>query len=240
MTKLTKLEAVPAPAPQGDAGVVLSMIDRLIQAPDVPVERLEQMFELHRRVQADNARRAYYAAFARLQAALPAVARKGKAHNDKRYARFEDLIAAIREPLAQHGFSVSFRTQQPDGMLSITGVLAHELGHVEETTMKLPQDTSGGKNAVQAWGSSVSYGKRYVLVTLLGIATDDDDDGRAAGMGETISEKQYKELADLLKASGTQLEKFLAHYGIESLSDMPVKRFAEARGMLKRKMESAK
>lgn len=232
MTKIAKLEPAAAPAVQDDAGAVLSMIDRVLANPDMPVEKLEQLFNLHQRVQADNAKRSYYAAFARLQAALPAVARKGTAHNDKKYARFEDIMDAIRGPLSENGFSVSFRTAQPDGKLSVTGVLAHAAGHVEETTLTLPQDVSGGKNAVQAWGSSASYGKRYALLTLLGIATQDDDDGKAAGMGETISEKQYNELADLIRDTRTQIDKVLEYHGIESLSDMPAKDFATARARL--------
>jgi cell fate (sporulation/competence/biofilm development) regulator YlbF (YheA/YmcA/DUF963 family) len=235
MTKVAKLETAAAPAVQDDAGAVLSMIDRVLANPDMPVEKLEQLFNLHQRVQADNAKRHYYAAFARLQAALPAVARKGTAHNDKKYARFEDIMEAIRGPLSENGFSVSFRTAQPDGKLSVTGVLAHAAGHVEETTLTLPQDVSGGKNAVQAWGSSASYGKRYALLTLLGIATQDDDDGKAAGVGETISEKQYEEIAALIAETKTKIEDVLAYHQIESLSDMTVTQFKAAKGLLLRK-----
>jgi cell fate (sporulation/competence/biofilm development) regulator YlbF (YheA/YmcA/DUF963 family) len=235
MTKVVKMDAPQVPAVANEANAVLSMIDRVLANPDIPVERLEQLFNLHQRVQAETAKRAYYAAFAELQADLPAVARKGKAHNDKAYARFEDIIAAIREPLAAHGFSVSFRTAQPDGKLSVTGVLAHSAGHVEETTLTLPQDVSGGKNAVQAWGSSVSYGKRYAILTLLGIATEDDDDGKAGGVGATIDEKQFKELAALIKETGTDIAKFLEIGGLESLSDMPASQFKTAKSLLLKK-----
>lgn len=235
MSKVTKLEPVNAPDVHDEANAVLSMIDRVLANPDIPVERIEQLFGLHQRVQADNAKRAYYAAFAELQADLPSVARKGKAHNDKKYARFEDVMDAIRAPLAQHGFSVSFRTSQPDGKLAVTGVLAHKLGHTEETTLVLPLDVSGSKNPVQAHGSSTSYGKRYCLLTLLGIATQDDDDGKSAGIGETISEKQYEEIAALIKDTGTQIDKVLANYGLESLSDMTIEQFKTAKALLLRK-----
>jgi hypothetical protein len=239
MTKLAKLEPAPAPPTvHDDANAVLSMIDRVLSNPDIPVERLEQLFNLHQRVQADNAKRAYYAALANLQAKLPAVARKGKGHNDKMYARFEDIMDAIRAPLAEFGFSISFRTDQPDGKLSVTGVLAHLAGHHEETTLVLPQDTTGGKNAVQAWGSSSSYGKRYALVTLLGIATQDDDDGKAAAGSSPITEAQFVEIADLIRETSTPLEKVLEFHGIESLSDMPSKDYAAARARLMAKKQA--
>lgn len=47
--------------------------------------------------------------------------------------------------------------------------------------MLLPADVSGNKNAVQAFGSSTSYGKRYVLCALLNITTrGQDDNGHGA------------------------------------------------------------
>ena len=233
MNKITKLEP-PAP-PRSEEATVLAMIDRVLANPEVSVERIEQLFDLHQKVRTDHARRAYYRAFADLQATLPAVARKGKAHNDQKYARYEDIMEAIRGPLSAAGFSISFRTQQPDGKLSVTGILAHVDGHAEETTLTLPQDVSGGKNAVQAWGSSASYGKRYCILTLLGIATEDDDNGKAGGAGETITDEQFNELANLITETRTDIAKFLQIGGLETLSDMPVSEFPKARAMLLKK-----
>jgi hypothetical protein len=42
-------------------------------------------------------------------------------------------------------------------------------------------DTSGSKNPIQALGSAVSYLQRYTLLSLAGLATEDqDDDGATA------------------------------------------------------------
>lgn len=38
-------------------------------------------------------------------------------------------------------------------------------------------DQSGGKNNIQAKGSTMTYLQRYTLNTLLAIATEDDNDG---------------------------------------------------------------
>lgn len=237
LPKSDQMELIPAPT-RSETSTVLSMIDKVLTNPEIPVERLQQLFDLHTRVSGEAARVAYYRDFAALQASLPPVERKGRGHNDKAYARFEDIMAKVRPHLAQHGFSIFFRTAQPDGKLSVTGVLAHRDGHSEETTLTLPSDNSGGKNAVQAWGSSTSYGKRYVLVTLLGIATaDEDDDGSAAGTGETISEAQYKQVAALLAQSGTEINDFCAHYKIETLDDLPAKLADKAIGLLKIKIK---
>lgn len=228
-----KVEQPPAPTQVGDGAVVLGMIDRLLARPDVPVEKLEQLFALHQKVEADRARREFLAAFSDLQAALPAVERKGKGHNDKRYARFEDLIEKVRGPLAQHGFSLSFRISHEDTKVRVIGVLGHRAGHEERTDMPLPADSSGSKNPVQAWGSSVSYGKRYVAMTLLGIATEDeDDDGKAAGAGGTITDAQVAELTALITETKSDIGQFLALGGVECLSDIPAKQFQGAKAKL--------
>jgi hypothetical protein len=58
--------------------------------------------------------------------------------------------------------------------------------------MELPFDNSGSKNTVQAIGSSVSYGKRYVLCMLLNISTGgEDNDGNGAPSAVTTQQRQY-------------------------------------------------
>ena len=101
--------------------------------------------------------------------------------------------------MQQYGFAMSFRVEHKAEGVSVTGVLMHRAGHREETTMLLPTDTSGGKNAVQAVASSVSYGKRYVMCAMLNISTrGEDDDGYAAAPVATITEAQAKAIRDML------------------------------------------
>lgn len=77
--------------------------------------------------------------------------------------------------------------------MTVVGVLGHAGGHAEETAMTLPADMTGNKNPVQAWGSTASYGKRYVTLTITGIATEDeDDDGAGAIRGKRKSSAESK------------------------------------------------
>ena len=138
------------------------------------------------------------------------------------------MISAVRPHLSSHGFSLSFRTVNEPGTIRIIGVLGHRDGHTEQTDIVLPADAGASKNAVQAWGSSISYGKRYVALTLLGIATKDDDDGRKAVAGPTISQEQEDKLREAIEAGGRNLPKFCEYFRIEKLSDMPADKFAGA------------
>ena len=231
-----KVETVPDVAqPPTDGAVILSMIDKLIARPDVPVEKLEQMFALHQKVQAEAARRAFLVAFAELQAELPAAERKGKGHNDVSYARYEDVATALREPFARHGFSHWFAIDQTNGKVTVTTCLGHAAGHVETTDMTLPLDDSGKKTAMHALGSTVSYGKRYGLLTITGIATSDDDDGKAAirsSGSQFVSDEQVAELIALITETNTDINAFLEIGGVESLSDIPANQFQAAKGKL--------
>ena len=234
MTELAlKQDTTPAPAPANDGAIILGMIDRLLARPDVAIEKLEQMFELHRKVQAETARRSFLAAFAALQSELPAAVRNGTGHNSKKYARYEDVATALREPFSKHGFSHWFNVDQVNDRVKITTCLGHEAGHVEQTSMLLPLDTSGGKTPMHAFGSTVSYGKRYGLLTVTGIATDDDDDGKAAGDKQTDTTVEV--LKALIKETNSDVTWFLTNYSVEDLDDLTAKQRNEAHGLLLQK-----
>jgi hypothetical protein len=101
--------------------------------------------------------------------------------------------------LASFGLTYRFRTEQSD-RISVTCVLTGH-GHEEENTLTGPADASGSKNAIQAIGSTLTYLQRYTLVQALGLAASDDDDGAAAGRGETITDEQALNLNDLIDAA---------------------------------------
>lgn len=237
MSKFVAVQDGSAVGVPADSAAIFFMIERVAASPDVPVERIEKLFELYQRMEGERARRSFRSAFAKMQPSLPAVERKGKSHNGKA-ARWEDISEACMPVLAAHGFGLSFRmSESAPSKLNVTCILSHEDGHSEECSHPFPYDTSGGKNAIQSIGSAKTYGQRYTATALLGIATrDEDDDGKAAGAGETISEDQFNELAKLMNTKRVPLDKFLAVEKIESLSDLPKTRFADA----KRKLEAVK
>lgn len=230
MTKAVTVKAeTPAPV-VAEQDAILSMIERAARDPAVDIDKMERLFAMRERMLAQTAKASYLAALAEMQAELPAAARKGTGHNNKKYARFEDIIEATRESMQKHGFSLTFRLDQsqPD-KVKITGVLGHRDGHSEQTDIVLAADNSGAKNAVQAWGSSVSYGKRYVAVTLLGIATEDDDDGKAGGGAGPVSDEQATELMQLLQQHEADIPAFCRYFKIAAVAALPASEFDRAK-----------
>jgi len=229
-------DAVPAVV--SDAASIMAVIDRAARDPSVDVGKMERLVQLYERITAQRAKAAYTAALAAMQPTLPVIGERGgikdRAGNvQSTYALWEDINDAIKPVLAEHGFALSFRTGREDGQIIVTGVLSHRDGHSEETTMHLPVDTSGSKNAVQAVGSSTSYGKRYTAQALLNLTSrGEDDDGARAGNGRTITEDQVETIFDLIKRTKADTAKFCAHFKIAGVPDLPAKEFSRAVEML--------
>jgi len=186
--------------PINQSNNVLAVISRAATDKDVDISKMERLLDMQERVMAKEAEMAFYADMSDLQDAMPTIKKEGAIKvGDQvrsRYARFEDILGQTKGLLKKYGFSVSFKSNFVDGQLEITGTLSHRAGHHESTTMRLPFDSSGSKNNVQAIGSSVSYGKRYVYCMLLNInITEDDDDGNAADLDNSIDRQISRMMA---------------------------------------------
>ena len=205
------MTALPVVQDQSPASGLVSQIERIACNPDADISKLEKLWEMQEKALDRQALQAYNASMSAMQSKMPVISKNGeiKVNNVVRskYARFEDIVKAIRPLLDEHGFSISFKTEFSNGIIVIHGSVSHTGGHCEKTSMSLPHDNSGSKNSVQAIGSSVQYGKRYVLCMLLNIATSgEDDDGTSAAGDEFM--KVCFERDKLLKLSNSIRENF--------------------------------
>ena len=220
---------------------IISMIERAARDPSVDIDKMERLMLMQERAFDRRAKAAYSSALAIMQPELPSIKERGGIKDragkvQSTYALWEDINDAIKPVLAKHGFAISFRVSHPEHCIAVTGVLSHEEGHSEETTIHLPHDGSGSKNAVQAVGSSVSYGKRYTAAALLNLTSHgEDDDGKRGGGGETITDAQADEIRDLAAEVKADINKFLNFFRAESIPDLAAKDFDRAIGMLNAK-----
>ncbi len=88
------------------------------------------------------------------------------------YADIAGVIEAIREPLAAHGLCHLQLVTNIDGQPALTTILGHESGASVEATVPLRGDNL---NDPQKFGGIVTYYRRYALLGILGLATEDDD-----------------------------------------------------------------
>ena len=93
------------------------------------------------------------------------------------YATLASVIDACKKQLSENGLAVFQKVEGVKGDLSIVTILAHaESGEWVKSTLPLIIN----KNDMQGLGSAISYGRRYALSAMIGIAQEDDD-GNGAG-----------------------------------------------------------
>lgn len=219
-----------AQVPQ-DYGEGLTFAQRVALDPSVDLDRLEKVIEMEVAGQARDAEKVFNQALSEMQPKLPAVDANGSGHNNIKYGRLEDIQAAIRPILSDHGFAVRFKVHDSERGLAVECILCHRDGHSDSDRITLPFDTSGKKNDVQARGSTVSYGKRYTLCNILNIQVggEDNDANTPAPPVEKITETQENVLHALLIENNLDVKGFLNLNGIQTMAEIPAKDFDAAK-----------
>lgn len=128
------------------------------------------------------------AALAKAQGAMGgAVKDRQNPHFRSDYATLASVIDAGRAALATNGLAcVQGLSAAPDGLI-VTTRLVHASGEWIEEELCIPV----AKRDAQGLGSAATYGRRYALAAMLGIAQVDDD-GNAAVSGPATTYKPPK------------------------------------------------
>lgn len=111
-------------------------------------------------------------------------------HFKSKYADLSSVIEAIKEPLSSNGLTFMQPIVTIDGQTFIETLLIHESGQWIKSLVPLhvPKDS---RNAIQAFGASTTYLRRYSLSSLVGVAQDDDD-GESAKQAQPQAQKPQK------------------------------------------------
>jgi ERF superfamily protein len=104
--------------------------------------------------------------------------------------------------LSENGLAISqLLTTDLGGAAALRTVLLHESGESLESIFPFP--VYGNLDA-QGWGSVITYFRRYALTALLGIATEEDDDGNSASGNHVASANEVRARQDSGAASSPQ------------------------------------
>tara|TARA_R100001594_G_scaffold32413_2_gene60251 strand:- start:1180 stop:1671 length:492 start_codon:yes stop_codon:yes gene_type:complete len=101
------------------------------------------------------------------------------------YADLHTVIKSSFPYLSKHGLSVSQGNEIIPGAVCITTLLMHESGQWLRSKIKVPMP----KVDAQGVGTACTYGRRYGLSAIVGIAQYDDDGN---SIRKTEAKKQYK------------------------------------------------
>jgi len=113
-------------------------------------------------------------------------------HFKSKYADLSAVFDSIDEALAKHGLAYTQPFERDGAAVYIVTKLMHIGGEEMLSWYPLP---SMGKP--QEFGSAVTYGRRFSICSLLGIAADDDDDANGAAVAAVVPKPSKPDAAPI-------------------------------------------
>lgn len=202
---------------------------------------LRELVTLHREQQQYNAALEFNEALSRFQDECPQVPRssvagfktRGGSDVTYKYAGLEEILTTTRETLRRNGFSLGFDTAVAGPLMTVTGILRHVNGHSERSSFSVPTASANpGMSEQQKFGGALTFAKRAVIISLLGLIVSDPVDEEDA---QTITEEQAANLAALIDETATNMEKFLKWANADNVSSIRASRYDDAVRFLERK-----
>ena len=219
-----------------------------VMAPDAEqkVTVLRAMMDMQREMINDQEQREMNQIIADLD--IPTVKKNGKiplpskdgVTRDVAFAKWEDVSRVLKPILKARGLGLRFDTQPrvgDGGGCVVIGYLSYKK-IVLSAQVSVPLDTGPGRNNLQAMGSSISYGKRYVTFMLLNIVAEGEDDNGAGA--DSITLEQAAEIDLRLRETGADIPRFLKWIGAPAVPSIQAKNYNKAMAELKKKAVSKK
>jgi hypothetical protein len=230
-TAIVKMEEPAASTPMG-------LIERAL-AIDASPEKLKLLMDLQERWEASHALKSFNKAFAAAKAEFEPIiknkrvsfeSKNGGKSTEYDHEDFAQISRTVDPILSKHGLFYRFETKHESPKIWVTCILTHVDGHSVQNTAAQVEDHTGNKNANQAGGSGSTYGQRYSLKGVLGLAVASDDDGRAKLIegSNTITADEFVFIKELIEKCKADEAKVLGAVKAESFETMTQKQYREA------------
>lgn len=229
------IESRPETPQVSDAAALVQVIERAASNPNIDVEKMERLLAMQERIMAQNAKSAFNEAMRAAQAEMPKIKRnKDNQQTNSKYADLEQITDKAVPIYTKHGFSLSYGTDDCPlpGHARITCVCAHVQGFERTYQADVPLDMTGpkgnlNKTATHGFGSTMSYGRRYLIVLIFNIAlTNEDKDGNQSR--DCITEQQAADLQAKAEEVGVNRGNFLKFLRVGALADLPASQYNAA------------
>lgn len=234
MSDLVKTET------QSDAAALMATITRAATDASVDAEKMERLWALYERMDTRRAEREFNDAMKACQEEMPRVHKnRQNTHHKNTYADLDAIIKAITPIYTKHGFALSFGNGEVEGQKArILCHVSHSGGYSRNYQADIPVDSQGAKNPTQGYGSTMSYGRRYLTLMIFNLSTTDDDDGEGGATPGSITVEQRDQLAKIIEENGFPIDPFLKWAGVETLADIPAASYQRALNALNAKVKS--
>jgi hypothetical protein len=186
--------------PQTEAISFMQMIERASRDPNVDIDKMERLLQMHERMVDKKAEAEFNDALVRCQKLCGTIsADANNPQTRSKYATYAKLDRALRPIYTAEDISISFGTEdspKPEHIRVIA--YASRKGYTRIYRTDMPSDGKGAKGGdvmtkTHAAGSAMSYGARYLLKGIFNISIgEDDDDGNGVGHPQGMSEKDLE------------------------------------------------
>lgn len=196
--------------PMNNAGALLQLIERAATNPQVDIDKMERLMQMHERIVARDAEAAFNNAMTACQHETRAIATDASNPQTRsRYATYAKLDGVLRPIYTKHGFSISYDTTDAprEDYVRVVAYVSRG-GHTRTYRADMPADGKGAKGGdvmtkTHAAGAAMSYGMRYLLKMIFNVAVGEDDtDGNAPGAG--LTEEELDEWIKKIEATTTK------------------------------------
>jgi hypothetical protein len=164
-------------------------------------------------------------------------------HFRSKFASLASVRRAVRKPLADNGLAYVQTVRYAEGVVEVETRLLHESGQWLGDTLPVPCPQA----TAQAVGSAISYGRRYSLMAITGIAPEEDDGEaaqpareRPASLKPALSPVEVQTLADLLDRKGFSPTQVCRKYGVGALRELTREQYDDALATARAKPDPVK
>lgn len=206
-----------------NATSLLQAITQAASNPQVDIDKMERLMQMHERIVAREAEAAFNDAMTACQSEIrPIAADAENPQTRSEYATYAKLDRALRPIYTKHGFSLSFDegdSPKPEHVRVLCYVSRG--GHTRTYHRDMPADGKGAKGGdvmtkTHAAGAAGSYGARYLLKGIFNVAIGEEDkDGNGAKPG--LSKEDFDAFKKKIEAATTKEKAKAAwHEGIKA------------------------
>lgn len=228
---LSKMEA-PGEASEN----FLAVIIRAASDPLTDVGKVRELLAMKKQLEDERKAQEFALALHTAQGLMPKIVKDGEnPTTHSKFAKLESISTKIDPIAREHGFTHSYGTADSPiaDHYRIVCDLTHTNGHSRRYFVDLPADGGGmkgtqNKSGVQAVGSTIAYGRRYIKVLIwdLVIVGEDKNGNRAKNAAPDkvvgkINAKQAASLTTALDVAEVDKVEFCKVYKIDSPADLP-------------------
>jgi hypothetical protein len=137
------------------------------------------------------------------------------------YATLDDIRDAVKETLTANGISYTQHPYSINGEVGVETMLIHSSGQWMRSRFGVPSS----KHDPQAYGSLLTYVRKFALAAAAGVSTQEDTDADEVSHespSPTISAEQVGKIQNLLAAKSIDEKRILKWKNIKNLTELRV------------------